>query len=91
MTHSKARPRPVAHRKLGTINDLGELSDRVVLLNGLLLAERVDRGFDLRDLLVQEMDRDPSRAASVHARAAKFFDADSTVRLDRVIERANGE
>ena len=40
------------------------------------------------ELLVQEMDRDPDRAARIHARAAKFFDADSTETLDRCIERA---
>ena len=40
------------------------------------------------DLLVQEMDRIPDREARIHARASKFFDADSTGKLDRCIEKA---
>jgi hypothetical protein len=39
-------------------------------------------------LLVEEMDRDPYREARILARAAKFFDADSTETLDRYIENA---
>jgi hypothetical protein len=39
-------------------------------------------------LLVQEMDLDPEREARILARAAKFFDQDSTEDLDRWIERA---
>lgn len=43
------------------------------------------------DLLVIEMESDPAREARIHARAAKFFDADSTDRLDRCVVRAREE
>ena len=39
------------------------------------------------DLLVREMACDPAREARILARAAKFFDSDSTQQLDRCIER----
>ncbi|MFO0880403.1 MAG: hypothetical protein U0840_23910 [Gemmataceae bacterium] len=40
------------------------------------------------DLLVQEMDSDSNREDRILARAAKFFDEESTDTLDRIIERA---
>jgi hypothetical protein len=42
-------------------------------------------------LLEEGMDRDAGREARILARAAKFFDADSTETLDRCIEWAKGE
>jgi hypothetical protein len=63
---------------------LAGISDRYVCVQIEELYEAWQLGVGL---LVQEMDRDPDREARILARAAKFFNADSTDTLDRCIER----
>jgi hypothetical protein len=74
--------------RLQALTVLAGMADQYVCVQVEALYEAWQLGLAL---LVQEMERDPAREARVLARAAKFFDADSTETLDRCIERAMGE
>jgi hypothetical protein len=64
------------------------LADQFVCVKIDDLFEAWQRGVDL---LMQEMDCDPDRASRIHARVARFFDTDSTEKLDWAIEPTMGE